>query len=162
MAVKVLVSREFECVSVSEAVERFRSLSDTGWSVLVDADSASQGVSPAPPQDVAGMIAAIIARQKCTLSALGRALGVTTQTLYNWRHGKTRPQGSLLVRLMAFQSEDVKVRKKSARKSSRSLSQDDILEIAVRVNDGQPKSQIARDFGISRSRVRDALRKVGA
>jgi transcriptional regulator with XRE-family HTH domain len=167
MAVRVLVSRQFDADSVEEAKTSFKSLSDAGWSVLVEARDVS--VSPAPPPAVVNktaeclLVDEIVEKHGITLTEIGKIVGVTAGCLSNYRAGRFRASRSVLCRLRRLANQDsIGAKKAVSRRIVRKLTDDQCLDIAVRNSSGESQVSLAKEFGISRSRVTRILERLEA
>jgi transcriptional regulator with XRE-family HTH domain len=163
MAVRVLVSRQFDADSVEAAKTSFKSLADAGWSVLVDASDVSPPTkAPTQPsikkRSPDGLLVdAIVEKHGMTLLQIGRLVGVTQGCLSNYRAGRFRASKLVLCRLRRLANQDsveeIGAKKAVSRRIVRKLTDDQRLDIAVRVSSGESQVALAREFGISRSRV---------
>jgi hypothetical protein len=171
MAVRVLVSRQFDADSVEAAKTSFKSLSDAGWSVLVDASDVS--VSPAPPPVVINkpaerpqeglLVDEIVEKHGITLTEIGKIVGVTAGCLSNYRAGRFRASKLVLCRLRRLANQDsIGAKKAVSRRIVRKLTDDQCLDIAVRNSSGESQVSLAKEFGISRSRVTRILERLEA
>jgi hypothetical protein len=167
MAVRVLVSRQFDADSVEAAKASFKSLSDAGWAVLVDASDVS--VSPAPPPAVVNkpaeglLVDEIVEKHGITLTEIGKIVGVTPGCLSNYRAGRFRASRSVLCRLRRLANQDsIGAKKAVSRRIVRKLTDDQCLDIAVRNSSGESQVSLAKEFGISRSRVTRILERLEA
>ena len=166
MSVRVLVTREFECVTVAEAAEQFKSLSEAGWSVLVDASSASPS-GDAKPVEI--LIADIIRLSGADASAVAEAVGVCRTTVDYWSSGRHYPGGASLEKLRALHervkggSRELKsLKDRRKKREQRPLSQDDMLDISIRLSSGESVYRVATLYEITRERAKSIARKVGA
>jgi transcriptional regulator with XRE-family HTH domain len=170
MAVRVLVSRQFDADSVEAAKASFKSLSDAGWSVLVEARDVS--VSPAPPQPPPAvvnktaeclLVDEIVEKHGITLTEIGKIVGVTAGCLSNYRAGRFRASKLVLCRLRRLANQDsIGAKKAVSRRIVRKLTDDQCLDIAVRNSSGESQVSLAKEFGISRSRVTRILERLEA
>jgi len=168
MAVRVLVSRQFDADSVEAAKASFKSLSDAGWSVLVEARDVS--VSPAPPPPVVVnkpaeclLVDEIVEKHGITLTEIGKIVGVTPGCLSNYRAGRFRASKLVLCRLRRLANQDsIGAKKAVSRRIVRKLTDDQCLDIAVRNSSGESQVSLAKEFGISRSRVTRILERLEA
>lgn len=166
MSVRVLVTREFECVTVAEAAEQFKSLSEAGWSVLVDARNASPSGEEKP---AVGLIADILRLSGADVSAVAEAVGVCRATVNYWSRGSHYPGGASLEKLRALH-ERVKggsrelngLKDRRKKRERRPLSQDDMLDISIRLSSGESVYRVANLYEITRERAKSIARKVGA
>jgi transcriptional regulator with XRE-family HTH domain len=169
MAVRVLVSRQFDADSVEAAKASFKSLSDAGWSVLVDASDVSASPAPAPPPAVIKkpaeglLVDEIVEKHGITLTEIGKIVGVTAGCLSNYRAGRFRASRSVLCRLRRLANQDsIGAKKAVPRRIVRRLTEDQCLDIAVRNSSGESQVSLAKEFGISRSRVTRILERLEA
>ena len=175
MSVRVLVSREFQCVTAAEAASQFKSLSDAGWDVFVDAKA--NGEPAHPPQkprtsrrDASRVISEIVHGSKVGVATVADLLGVSEQSVRNWIRGDNRPCKESWSRIKSLH-EDVanagaeKLLERDRhrqQRAARSLSQEDMLDIGVRLSAGETISSVAELYEINRHRVKEIARKVGA
>lgn len=183
MAVRVFVSREFVAESVSEASTKFKSLADAGWRVCVDVVSGDvpAAAEDKPPSPAADFIRTIKRKHHLTSSAIGKLVGVSSPTVCNWKRGAHSPRADLLERLRCLAESGPRglaevardrapaapaeaVRQPPRRRRSwtvKRLTQDQVLDIAVRQADGDTTAGLAREYGISRGRVRRITKSLG-
>lgn len=170
MAVRVLVSRQFDADSVEAAKTSFKSLSDAGWSVLVEASDVSASPAPAPPppavikKPAEGLLVdEIVEKHGITLTEIGKIVGVTAGCLSNYRAGRFRASKIVLCRLRRLANQDsIGAKKAVSRRIVRKLTDDQCLDIAVRNSSGESQVSLAKEFGISRSRVTRILERLDA
>lgn len=184
MPINVTVSRVFSVSSEAEAKSSFQSLADAGWSVLVDqCEQAEQ--HPADNGDdrqgwqrhgnrlkrLAALINEIRSKHKITVAEIGRRVGVSAPTVCNYRkgrHGASRIVVDRLRRLLESEAEpqvlihNDKSAKPTHRRVVRRLSADQLLDIAIRRESGETIRSLAREYGISRSRVSRIVCRLGA
>ena len=167
MSIRVLVSRQFDVVSVEEAKSSFKSLIDAGWSVLVDASEAHPsppaGAVASPPLPTksrtlaARLIDEIVATHGVSLAEISRLAGVAPCTVSNYRAGTHGASKRILGRLRRLAKNGV-----AERRIVRRLSQDQLLDIALRRGSGESKAALAREFGISPRRVSRIVERLEA
>lgn len=170
MAVRVFVSRQFDASSVEEAKTSFKSLADAGWSVLVEAKdvaSPTRAAKPAAERPREGLLVdAIVKKHGITLAEIGRLVGVTQGCLSNYRAGRFRASKLVLSRLRRLVNQDsikeIGAKKAVSRRIVRQLTDDQCLDIAVRNSSGESQAALAREFGVSRSRVSRIVERLEA
>lgn len=176
MSVRVLVSREFSCVTVAEAVSQFKSLQDAGWSVLVDA-AATNGDQPqakaAPRLSRSGagsVISEIIHGSKIDVATVADVVGVSEQSVRNWLRGVNLPCKKSWSRIKSLHEGVAKHGAKHLterslhrrKRAARSLSQEDMLDIGIRLASGETITGVAGLYEITRHRVKEIAKRVGA